>query len=115
MPAARFEDFEKLVDAMSVLLDMSATKAHRTCQFLSLDQTPRVQKEMLRVIFHALDDNLDGVLDWSEFEDCHRGEEMVQSCGVPRVRSQSAERSWSESASRRCVTYFSSLASFPES
>ena len=25
---------------------------------------------MLRVIFDALDDNLDGVLEWSEFEDC---------------------------------------------
>ena len=24
---------------------------------------------MLRVIFQALDDNLDGVLDWSEFQD----------------------------------------------
>jgi len=49
--AVRFNDFEKLVDAMSVLLDMSGTK------------------EMLRVIFQALDDNLDGVLDWSEFQE----------------------------------------------
>ncbi|CAK9044310.1 Two pore calcium channel protein 1A (Voltage-dependent calcium channel protein TPC1A) (NtTPC1A) [Durusdinium trenchii] len=47
----RFKDFERLVDVLKPLLEMTVTK------------------EFLRVLFHALDDDSNGVLDKAEFQD----------------------------------------------
>ena len=133
LSASRFNDFEKLVDAMSVLLDGSGYRdcggsscsvrdggasrgahvyCHDTCtqalghvgdegpQFWSYSGISRVcfgSEEMLRVIFQALDDNLDGVLDWSEFQE--------HSCSqlTPRIPVLGL-------VCRRCAMYFSSEA-----